>query len=143
MASLTDRFLRGGDGVFSYGDGRDHASAGSRPFAGALANGAAEQRAFCFGEEQRKCEALVGSPTAAEPQQEYQTNYSEAQESSFRLGPTAKGKEKKVIVIAGSMGGRAAAEKIYRHLMGEYADLLKESAEYYRNSLAQTVSVDL
>src|SRR5437870_5029360 len=86
-------------------------------------NWAAEQRAFYFGEEQRKFAALVGSPTAAEPQQEYQTNYSEAQESSFRLGPTAKGKEKKVIVIAGSMEGRAASEKTYRHLASDYADL--------------------
>jgi len=106
-------------------------------------NWAAEQRAFYFGEEQRKFAALVGSPTAVEPQQEYQTNYSEAQESSFRLGATAKGKERKLIVIAGSMEGRAAAEKTHRHLTGDYADLLKESAEYYRNSLAQTVSVDL
>ena len=106
-------------------------------------NWAAEQRAFYFGEEQRKFAALVGSPTAAEPQQEYQTNYSEAQESSFRLGATTKGKERKLIVIAGTMEGRAASEKTYRHLASDYADLLNESAEYYRNSLAQTVSVDL
>ena len=40
-------------------------------------NWEAEQRVFYFGEEQKKFVALVGSPTAAEPQQEYQTNYSE------------------------------------------------------------------
>ena len=106
-------------------------------------NWIAEERAFYFGEEQRKFAALVGSPTAAEPQQEYQTNYSEAQESSFRLGVTAKGKERKLIVIAGSTEGQAAAEKTYRHLTGDYADLLKEAAEYYRTYLAQTVSLDL
>ena len=106
-------------------------------------NWVAEQRAFYFGEEQRKFAALVGSPTAAEPQQEYQTNYSEAQESSFRLGATVKGKERKLIVIAGSMEGQAAAENTYRHLTTDCADLLKESAEYYRNYLAQTVTVDL
>src|SRR5256884_1573189 len=106
-------------------------------------NWTAEDRAFYFGEEQRKFVALVGSPTAAEPQQEYQTNYSEAQESSFRLGATTKGKERKLIVIAGSMEGRAGAEKTYRHLTIDYADLLKESAEYYRTYLAQTVSLDL
>ncbi len=106
-------------------------------------NWTAEERAFYFGEEQRKFAALVGSPTAAQPQQEYQTNYSEAQESSFRLGATAKGKERKLIVIAGSMEGRAAAEKTYHHLTGDYADLLKESAEYYHTYLAQTVSLDL
>jgi glycogen debranching enzyme len=106
-------------------------------------NWAAEQRAFYFGEEQRKFAALVGSPTAGEPQQEYQTNYSEAQESSFRLGATAKGRERKLIVIAGSMEGRAAAEKTYRHLTADYADLLKKSTEYYQNYLAQTVTLDL
>src|SRR5713101_1883395 len=106
-------------------------------------NWVAEQRAFYFGEEQRKFAALLGSPTAAEPQQEYQTNYSEAQESSFRLGATTKGKERKLIVIAGSMEGRATAEKTYRHLTADYAGLLKESTEYYRNYLAQTITLDL
>jgi glycogen debranching enzyme len=106
-------------------------------------NWVADERAFYFGEEQRKFVALVGSPTATEPQQEYQTNYSQAQESSFRLGATAKGKERKLIAIAGSMEGRAAAEKSYAHLTADYADLWKESREYYRNYLAETVALDL
>src|SRR6266478_604215 len=104
---------------------------------------AAAQHAFYFGEEQKKFSALVGSPTAAEPRAEFQTNYSESQESLFRLGPTAKGKERKLIVIAGSMEGPAAAEKTYRHLTADYADLLKESTQYYRTFLAQTVTLDL
>jgi glycogen debranching enzyme len=104
---------------------------------------AATQRAFYFGEEQRKFSALVGSPTAAEPRAEFQTNYSESQESSFRLGPTPKGKERKLIVIAGSLEGRAGVEKTYQHLTASYADLLRESAEYYRDYLKKTVSVEL
>src|SRR5437899_181923 len=104
---------------------------------------AAAQHAFYFGEEMRKFSALVGSPTATEPHAEFQTNYSESQESSFRLGPTAKGKERKLIVIAGSLEGRAAAEKTYAHLATDYAALLKESAEYYRDYLEKTVSVEL
>jgi len=103
----------------------------------------AVQRAFYFGEEQRKFSALVGSPTAAEPRAEFQTNYSESQESSFRLGVTAKGKERKLIIIAGSMEGRAGAEKTYQHLTASYADLLRESAEYYRDYLEKTVSLEL
>src|ERR1700704_2129048 len=99
----------------------------------------AQQRAFYFGEEQKKFSALVGSPTAAEPHSEFQTNYSERQESSFRLGPTAKGRESKLIVIAGSQLGRAAAEKTYQHLTADYAQLLKDSAEYYRTYLEKTV----
>src|SRR5713101_8432589 len=104
---------------------------------------AAAQHAFYFGEEMRKFSALVGSPTATEPHAEFQTNYSESQESSFRLGPTAKGKERKVIVIAGSLEGRAAGEKTYEHLTTSYAGLLRESAEYYRDYLGKTVSVEL
>src|SRR6267378_3231136 len=104
---------------------------------------AATQHAFYFGEEQRKFSALVGSPTATEPHAEFQTNYSESQESSFRLGPTTKGKERKLIVIAGSMEGRAGAEKTYQHLTSAYADLLRDSADYYRDYLGKTVSVQL
>ena len=104
---------------------------------------AAAQHAFYFGEEQRKFSALVGSPTATEPRAEFQTNYSESQESSFRLGPTATGKERKLIAIAGSLEGRAAAEKTYAHLTSDYASLWNESADYYRDYLEKTVSVEL
>ncbi len=104
---------------------------------------AAAQRAFYFGEEQRKFVALVGSPTAVNPLSEYQTNYSESQESAFRLGPTTRGKESKLIVIAGSTEGQAAAEKIYQHLLSAYPQLLRESADYYRDYLAHTLNVDL
>ncbi|HKV61318.1 MAG TPA: hypothetical protein VJO16_05355 [Candidatus Acidoferrum sp.] len=104
---------------------------------------AAAQHAFYFGEEQRKFSALVGSPTATEPQAEFQTNYSESQESSFRLGATAKGKDRKLIFIAGSMEGRAGAERTYQRLTSSYVDLLRDSAEYYRGYLKKTVSVEL
>src|ERR1700737_2465042 len=58
---------------------------------------AAAQRAFYFGEEQKKFSALVGSPTAAEHSAEYQTNYSESTESSFRLGVTGKAGNTRVV----------------------------------------------
>jgi len=106
-------------------------------------NWTAAQRAFYFGEEQKKFVALVGSPTAVNPLSEYQTNYSESQESSFRLGPTTRGKERKLIVVAGSTEGPASAEKTYQHLLSAYAQLLRESADYYRDYLAHTLSVDL
>ena len=63
--------------------------------------------------------------------------------ASFRLGVTAKGRDTKIIVIAGSMTGRAEAETTYQRLTSGYAELLRESAEYYRDYLQQTVSVDL
>src|SRR5205807_8205337 len=98
----------------------------------------APQHAFYFGEEQRKFAAFVGSPTTADPQAEFQTNYAESQESSFRLGATAKGKDAKLIVIAASMEGRPAAEKMYQHLTADYPALLEESRKYYQDYLART-----
>jgi glycogen debranching enzyme len=99
--------------------------------------------AFYFGEEQRKFSAFTGSPTASEVQQEYDTNYSGSKENSFHLGVTSKGKAIKVVVIAASVNGEAEAEAAYRRLASDYSALLKESAEYYRAYLDNTVSVDL
>ncbi len=99
--------------------------------------------AFLLGEEQKKFAAFVGSPTAVEYHQEYSTNYSSSGESSFKLGMTNKGRETKIIVIAASLEGRADAESTYRRLSTTYADLLRESAEYYRAYLDHTVKLDL
>jgi GH15 family glucan-1,4-alpha-glucosidase len=100
-------------------------------------------KAFALGEEQRKFAAIVGSPTAENAEEEFQTNYSESQENAFRLGAIAKGKASQVIVIAGSMTGRADAESTYRRLASGYGEMLRESAQYYRDYLSQTVSVEL
>jgi glycogen debranching enzyme len=100
-------------------------------------------KAFALGEEQRKFAAIVGSPTAENAEAEFQTNYSESQENSFQLGPIAKGKALQIIVIAGSMTGRAEAESAYRRLISGYSAMLGESAEYYRNYLNQTLRLEL
>jgi glycogen debranching enzyme len=102
-----------------------------------------DQRAFYLGEETRKFIAMVGSPTAAEERGEYQTNYSESAVNSFRLGVTNKGKDTRLIVIAGSLDGRAQAETTYKKLTSGYADLLRTSADYYNKYLSDTVSVEL
>jgi glycogen debranching enzyme len=103
----------------------------------------APQHAFYFGEEQKRFAGFVGSPTATDPHAEYQTNYSESETSSFRLGATEKGTETKLIVIAASMDGRGAAEKTYRHLTADYAALLEQSQKYYQDYLARTLSLEL
>ena len=100
-------------------------------------------RAFVLGEETKKFVAIVGSPTAADPGLEYQTNYFDAQSNSFRLGVTSKGKDTKIIVMAGSMNGRAEADASYRHLSTDYPQLLKESREYYENYLRDSVTLTL
>jgi glycogen debranching enzyme len=100
-------------------------------------------RAFVLGEETKRFAALVGSATAGDVHEEYQTNYSGSPMSSFRLGVTKKGRENRLIVIAGSMSGRADAEAAYRHLFSSYSQLLLESAEYYEKYLRDTVNVTL
>ncbi len=103
----------------------------------------ANLRAFHLGEEQKKYVALLGSPSASESQLEYSTNYSSSRSNSFKLGVTTKGTESKTIVIAASTLNQDAAEKTYRRLESGYSDLLRESAEYYRNYLARTVQLEL
>jgi glycogen debranching enzyme len=100
-------------------------------------------KAFAFGEEQRKFAAFVGSPGVENAEVEFQTNYSELEENSFRLGAIPKGKGSEIIVIAGSIAGRADAESTYRRLSSGYRQMLRESADYYRNYLSQTVAVEL
>src|SRR5882762_1042826 len=102
-----------------------------------------DQRAFYLGEETKKFAAFVGSPTATEARGEYQTNYSESAVNSFSLGVTNKGKDTKLVVMAGSLDGRPQAETTYKKLAAGYADLLRASTEYYRKYLADTVSVEL
>jgi len=101
------------------------------------------RRAVVFGEETKKFAALVGSPTAGDVHLAYQTNYSSSNDTSFRLGITQKGRETKMVVVAASVGGREDAEKTYQHLTSSYEELRRDSAEYYRNYLARTVSLDL
>ena len=98
---------------------------------------------FVFGEDHQKFAALAGSPSAAEPHLEYQTNYSGTHSSSMKLGVTVKGRDTKIIVISGSVNGRAEAEKTYRLLTSDYQQLWKESAEFYEKYLQRTTSVDL
>jgi glycogen debranching enzyme len=97
--------------------------------------------AFAFGEETKKYAAFVGSPAATEANDEYQTNYSASSRSGFRLGVTKKGKEHKVIVIAGSVTGAADAQATYRRLSSSCDRLLRESAAHYEKYLRDTVSV--
>jgi glycogen debranching enzyme len=110
---------------------------------GTYMNWDAALRAFYLGEEQKKFAALVGSPTAVLHNEEYSTNYSSSSESSFTLGPTTKGKDKKVIVIAASVQGFPDAENTYNRLSTTYPELLKQSGDYYRKYLDETVRLQL
>ena len=99
--------------------------------------------AFVFGEDRQKFAAIAGSPTGASPHLEYQTNYGGTRRSSMLLGPISKGSESRLVAIAGSINGRAEAENTYRRLSSEYEQLRRESAEFYRRYLQDTVSAEL
>jgi len=101
------------------------------------------EHAFEFGEESHRLAGVIGSPSASVLQPEYQTNYSESQECSFRLGSTGKGKETKLIVLSGSTQGPETAIATYRRLTASYPQLLQESAEYYQGYLKNTVNLEL
>ena len=110
---------------------------------GTYVNWDARDHAFVFGEETRKFVAFVGSPTGGESHLAYQTNYSASDENFFRLGVTSKGKETKAVVIAASVVGMEEASKTYHRLLTSYSDQVRQSADYYRDYLAKTVSLDL
>jgi glycogen debranching enzyme len=99
--------------------------------------------AFTLGEEQKKFAALVGSPTATLSGEEYATNYSSSSQSSFLLGPIAKGKDTKVVVIAASVSGAKEAEDSYHRLASTYPELRRTSSDYYKHHLNETVTLAL
>ena len=112
-------------------------------------------KAFYLGEERHRYSAFIGSPSSSSYSIEYFTNYSQSRQSSFRLGvigdtslvtptsPSQHLRDSKVIVIAASMQGPADAEKVYHHLLADRAALLQDSAAYYADYLARTVSLVL
>jgi hypothetical protein len=100
-------------------------------------------RAFRFGTESGKFDAVVGSPSGTRGFEEYSSNYSTSRQSSVLLGATEKGVETKFVVIAASFTGRGAVTNLYQHLAKDYSDLLRDSAAYYRNYLASTVGLEL
>lgn len=101
------------------------------------------QHAFVFGEEHKKFFALAGSPSGADVRLAYQTNYSSNSENSMRLGVTGKGRASKVIVLAASTQGLADAQANYQRLTTSYLDLLRDSAQYYRDYLSRTLNLAL
>src|SRR6266403_1882864 len=110
---------------------------------GTFLNWDESQHAFVFGEERKKFYAMVGSPSASGARLAYQTNYSAHDENSMRLGVTSKGRASKIIVLAASTKGLADAQANYQHLATSYPDLLRDSAQYYRDYLNRTLNLTL
>jgi GH15 family glucan-1,4-alpha-glucosidase len=103
----------------------------------------ANLHAFSFGEESKKYVGLVGSPGGTVEAEEFQTNYASSTKDALRLGVTAKGRDTKLVVIAGSVTGAADAEKTYHKLLDHGAELRADSAKYYADYLKRTVNLAL
>jgi glycogen debranching enzyme len=98
---------------------------------------------FAMKEATGRFEAVVGSPSATESEEEYDTNYSSSSQNAFLLGITPKGHATKVIVIAASTDGHDQSEKLYRQLTLNYMQPMDEAAAYYRDQLKNTVKLTL
>ena len=103
----------------------------------------ANLHAFSFGEESRKFVGLVGSPSGVMASEAFNTNYASSTTDTLKLGVTPKGKDTKLVVIAGSVTGAADAEKTYRKLLDHGAELQIGSADYYADYLNRTVNLAL
>src|SRR5215470_6707827 len=122
---------------------RDFALEWPAAIGGTYANWDAKLNTFTFGEESRRFAAVVGSPTGRDPHLEYETNYSSGHENSMKLRVTEKGRETKLVVLAGSIHGATEAEQTYKKLIASHDDLEKQSAGYYADYLKKTVNLDL
>jgi glycogen debranching enzyme len=110
---------------------------------GTYANWEEKLHAFTFGEEQKKWFGMVGSATATGSASEFDTNYYSDTFDSFRLGPTTKGSDRKLIVMAGSVVSRQEMEATYKRLGAQYDTLRTAAAEQYTNYLDRTTSLSL
>jgi glycogen debranching enzyme len=99
--------------------------------------------AFAMGEETKQYSAYFGSPTASRIQQEYATNFSDSAVNSFLLGPTTKGHDTKLIVMAASVHGQTDAQQAYEQITRDSKSLQSNSADYYNNYLTRTVNLEL
>jgi GH15 family glucan-1,4-alpha-glucosidase len=99
--------------------------------------------AFALGEESKKYFGLVGSPSAAAYSVESFNNDFSSANNSFRLGVTRKGKDTKLIVIAGSFKDQNDVEQTYQRLANQYSQMLGEAGDYYQKYLENTVNLSL
>jgi glycogen debranching enzyme len=103
----------------------------------------AEHHGFLFDAQNNPYVALVGSPTARDSKAGKDGDEPGPDESSFRLGVTERGSDKKVVYMAASLEGRDDAEGTYNRLIRTTSPLMAEAANYYSNYLTHTLNIDL
>ncbi len=96
--------------------------------------------AFALADDSGRYYGLVG---AAEAEAVHEMQKPASDEDALRLGTIQKGHGTRLVVIAGSVEGRAATEATYRRLSSEVATLREASAAHYREFLARTTSIQV
>jgi hypothetical protein len=85
---------------------------------------------------------IVGANGLIREKDAYITDYGYSDVSAFRLPEVQKGTTTQLIVVAGSLKGHDDAAAEYQKLLANADQLEKESAKYYQDYLARTLSVD-
>ena len=98
-----------------------------------------EHRAFQFNAQNYPYVALVGSPTTRDSKLEKDSD----DESSFLLGVTERGADKKLVCIAASLKGRDDAAGTYDRLIHTTGPLMAEATNYYSDYLRHTLNIDV
>ena len=94
----------------------------------------------------RNYAAWIGSPMASDARSGAKSANqadSSSGESSFLLGTTPRGSDKKLVVIAASLDGPADAAAIYDRLVRDTDKLAREAENYYADYLRHTLSVSV
>jgi glycogen debranching enzyme len=85
---------------------------------------------------------IIGANGMIRNSEPYNTDYGDSNESSFLLPEVPKGNTTQVIAIAGSIKGHDDAAAEYTKLLANASQFEADSAQYYRDYLARTVSVN-
>ena len=111
-----------------------------------------ERRAFLLRAQQgqdhskdqskdRSYAAWIGSPTATDAKSGDRAGDSSSGESSFLLGTTLRGRDKKLVVIAASLDGAENAAATYARLVRDTDKSAREAETYYADYLRHTLNI--
>jgi len=98
---------------------------------------------YILGHEEKKYAGIIGSPSTAGHRLEFLSNAISSDVNILLLKPVEKGHVTQYIYVTGSVSGRSEAELRYRHLIENSQQLQESAAQYYKNFLRRTVSLEL
>ena len=93
--------------------------------------------------EEQNYAAWIGSPAATDAKLADQTGEPSSGESSFLLGSTSRGADKKLLCIAASLEGAAGAAAVYDRLIRGVDTLKSEAVNYYADYLRRTLNISV